>query len=227
MAELREITGRELLEQAKAGPIDLGDLKEYGSKRFVPISPSDRLYLTVLGHGEDVRFARIFRDAWSHIPEEHRDRMAGYWRSIERIPGLLGISITLENLRSMRSRKENAVCEPDGTLLKFYAPVVDLMPPRHVRALVAHELAHVLQATNETLVTSERPNCITDEDISDMAANSGVSFEEMKARVLHQFDPVERDADKIAGRWGFSVRGMDRWLEKNIDWAKLPDPAYC
>lgn len=226
MNELREMTGRELLEQAKAGPIDLGNMRLYGSQRFVPISPADRLYLTALGHGNDVRFARLFRDAWSQIPEEHRDRMTGYWRPIERIPGSLGISITLENLRAMRSRKENAICAPDGTLLKFYAPVVDLMPPRHIQALIAHELAHVLQATNGSLVPSERPHGITDEDISDMAANSGVSFEEMKARVLHQLNPVERDADKIARRWGFSVRRMDRWLEKNMDWDKLPDPAY-
>lgn len=226
MAELREISGNELIEQAKAGPIDPDNLKQYGSKRFVPISPADRLYLTALGHGNDVRFARLFRDAWSHIPQEDRDPMTGYWRPLERIPGLLGISITLENLRAMRSRKENGVCELDGALLKFYAPVVDLMPPRHVRALVAHELAHVLQAANESLVNSEGLHCITNEDMMDMAARSRVSFEDMKAKVLHQLDPVEHDADKIAKRWGFSVRGMDLWLEKNMDWDKLPDPVY-
>jgi hypothetical protein len=152
--------------------------------------------------------------------------MIGHWRPLEHIPGLLGISITLENLGTMRSRKENAVCALDGALLTFYAPVVDIMPPRHVRALVAHELAHVLQASDGVLKASERPSWLSDEFISGMAANSGTSFEDMKVRAIHEFDQVEQDANTIAKRWGFDIPGMNEWLEKNIDWAKLPDPVY-
>jgi hypothetical protein len=63
MSELREITGRELLEQAQVGSVGPDILKVYGSKRFVPISPPDRLYLTVRRHGNDMRFAGLFRDA--------------------------------------------------------------------------------------------------------------------------------------------------------------------
>ncbi len=65
--EQTEITGNELIKQAQPGSFDSGIRHFFGSMRFMPISPQDHLYLTVHGHGDDARFACIFRDAWFKI----------------------------------------------------------------------------------------------------------------------------------------------------------------
>ena len=54
----------------------------FGDQRFVPICPDDRLYLSVRGHGDDARFAGIFRDAWLNIPLEDRMQIIEYSRPI-------------------------------------------------------------------------------------------------------------------------------------------------
>ena len=220
------MTGNVLIYLAKPDLLDSTLRDFFGDQRFVPICPDDRLYLSVRGHGDDARFAGIFRDAWLNIPLEDRMQIIEYWRPHERIPGVLGIRIMMENLSSMRSREITAVCELLGTSLNFYSPVVDRLLPKHVAVLVAHELAHVYQATNQTFTASQRPEWMDDEFVSRMASDCGKSMEEMEMKLLHLFNPVEHDADKITKHWGFNFKAMNRWLDKHIDWNDLPKPVY-
>jgi hypothetical protein len=226
MSRIREVTANELIDLVRPDSLDAGRREFYGPLRLLPISPEDRLYLNVWGHGDDARFAGIFRDTWFKIPVEDRMQLIDYWKPWERIPGVLGISIKMENLSTLRSQKTTAVCELLGTALNFYSPVVDRMPPKHVAALVAHELAHVFQATRGTLTAPERPAEITDKLISELATAWGTTFVEAERKLLYQSSPVESDADAIAERWGFKVRAMRRWLDRHVDWEDLPKPAF-
>ena len=108
----------------------------------------------------------------------------------------------------------------------FYSPVVDRMPPKHVAGLLGHELAHVFQASKRTLTATEKPEWMSDEFIAGLAAECGRSIEDMERKLRHLCDPVEHDADSIAKRWGFNVKAMSRWHQKNIDWDELPEPVY-
>jgi hypothetical protein len=224
MSQIQEVTGKELFDQGRFNSSDPVLRDWFGAVRFLPISPDDRLYLTVQGHGDDARFAGIFRDTWFKIPVEDRMQMTDYWRRSPLIPGVLGI--IMENLSTLRYRKTTAVCELLGTSLKFYAPVVDRMPPQHVGAVVAHELAHVFQATQGTLTAPERPPGLTDGLIAGLARDWGITFEEAERKLLYQSSPVEHDADASAERWGFKVRAMRRWVQKHIDWDDLPEPVF-
>ena len=200
--------------------------------RYLPISPKHRLYLEVIGHGDDARFGGIFRDVWFKIPEDDRKQMSDHWTahpSLGGNPPFLAISIRLENLSSLRDGHRLGQCGMLGTALQFYSPAVDLMlrkrKRRHVAALIAHELAHVLQFSKDQVVPMERPEWLTDEVIVETAEAMGVGFEQAKARMMYVVDPVEHHADRIAAEWGFNVRAMLRWIHKSIRWCDLPEPV--
>jgi hypothetical protein len=96
--------------------------------------------------------------------------------------------------RAIRQPKDMAACGRKGHSLYFYAPIVDVMPTRHVEELVAHELAHaVLCAKGERLPTE---------------------------RTQHRcFDPSESMADEIMELWGFDPDAVDVWVQQNWNWA--------
>ena len=68
----------------------------------------------------------------------------------------------LEAFCEMRRNACPAVCESSGRVLRFYSPVIAIMPMHHVKALIAHELAHVLQASRGQPIRTEA----TDEQIA-------------------------------------------------------------
>lgn len=229
MAEDRIVTGHELLEEVGRGtltPEDEANLRAfYGTKRFRPIQVESRLYLDVLGHGGEQRFIARFLDVWTVIPAEERASILDHWRRWERIPGALGIPIRLEARSSMGWSKMSGVCEGPGMALGFFAPVVDRLPDKHVAALVAHELAHVLQAARGTLTTPACPDWLNDQVAESLASEYGQTADEVRARWTYQLDPKERDADAIAKRWGFNAPAMSRWIGKHIDWAGLGESS--
>ena len=51
-----------------------------GTREYLPIVPSSRLWLPLPGDGDDARFAAIFRDTWRRIPLNARRAMVGHWR---------------------------------------------------------------------------------------------------------------------------------------------------
>jgi len=194
--------------------------------RYLPISPVDHLYLDVFGHGNDARFADVFRDVWLTIPVKERKRMTGYWATHICITPWRGVRISLQNSSKMRNSRTYAECGALGAVLEFYAPVVDRMPRKHVAALIAHELAHVLQASNGQLIPTKRPEWMDDKSIAELAAINGESFGETERKWRYQFSPVERDADTIAMRWGFNVPAEKRWLKKKVRWDDMPEPVW-
>jgi hypothetical protein len=59
---------------------------------FVAIVPHAGLWLRVHGHGNDERFARLFRATWFRIPVVYRRRMVDYWsRADDSFRRLVGV----------------------------------------------------------------------------------------------------------------------------------------
>jgi len=227
MINAKKVTGNELADRANPDTLDPSTRMGLSKRCYFEIAPEDRLYLTEEGHGDDARFAGIFRDAWFKIPEKDRNQMTDYWRPHEWIPGVQAVRIFLENSDAMRSPPRIAYCEGSGLRLAlyFYSPVVDLMPPKHVAALIAHELAHVFQASNGTLDATPRPEFMTDEYISGLAGDCRKPVEEIERKLRHMCDPAEHEADRIAKRWGFNTPAMCRWVSRHIKWDELPEPV--
>jgi len=221
------VMGEELIAHAEMKDLHPEWANSIRRLRYIAISREDSLYLDEFGHGDDAKFAGIFRDVWLTIPVEDRKRMTGHWAA-PHMPILpcRGVVIRLENLPSMRTRKVFASCGALGAESVFYAPVVDRMPRKHVAALIAHELAHVLQASNGQLTPPERPDRMDDQFIAKLAALIGESFKETERKLCYQSSPVEREADAIAKRWGFNVPAMQRWLKKKDRWDDMPESAY-
>jgi|GEM_PF-7129129 len=224
------VTGQVLLERSQPGRFDPETERLYsefyGRTVLYPIHPESRLYLDAFGHGDDIRFADICRRVWESIPHGDRILMIRHWQNWERIPGVLGVSIRLENLSSLFRRGISAVCEGPGTALVFYAPVVDQLPEKHVAALIAHELAHVFQASIGTLTVAGVPEWLTEELASGLASDIGCSVEKVRVKFTYLGDPNERDADRIAKRWGYNAPAMSRWISRKIRWEELPPSVY-
>jgi hypothetical protein len=224
------VTGQDLLDRSQPGRFDPETerlyAQFYGGIKLYPIHPESRLYLDAFGHGDDSKFADRFRRVWESIPPGDRILMIAHWQKWERIPDVLGVPIRLENLSSMLWRRMSGVCEGPGTALVFYAPVVDRLPEKHAAALVAHELAHVFQASTGTLTVPVVPEWLTDELAQGFASDFGCSVDEVRAKFTYIHDPNERDADKIAKRWGHNSPAMSRWISRKIRWEELPPPIY-
>src|SRR4051812_41393433 len=123
---------------------------------LIPIVPDSGLYLVANGHGDDTRFAGIFRDVWPCLPPPDRRLAEQYWRAhgrrhfprgpVPRIHLLDGWA-DLAPGRDQGPRVETkllAQFRRDGHELLFHAEVVGRMPQREVGGLIRHELAHVV-----------------------------------------------------------------------------------
>jgi hypothetical protein len=226
MSKHKTVSWQALLDQAKRlGTLDPEPEGFYShsscTTEFYPIHPDSRLYLTAMGHGKDARFASIFRGVWESIPPTDRSSMLEYWRPWERIPGVLGACIKLEFLYRMLDEETMAVAKGGGSELRFLAPLVDRLPKKHVEALIAHELAHVLQGSKGTLTAHSLPEVWTDDMVQELASECGRTVDEMKRLLTHMSDPGERDADMIAHRWGYNAPAMRRWVHRHIRWDEL------
>lgn len=220
MSQAIAIGGAELMKRSEGAPI-APRLGEYlASKRFVPIVEEDRLYLEALEQGDDARFAALFRGVWTQIPARDRERMLEFWGPHERIPGILGVPIVLEFCETPRTGGLAGICEPLGNALTFFAPVVDRMPPPHVEALIAHALAHVLQASDRTVPGAWRSEWL---DGRVLAGIDDGTVEAMMNALMRASDPIEYEADRLAKRWGFDTLAMNRWLFRNLRREDLPE----
>jgi hypothetical protein len=132
----------------------------------------------------------------------------------------------LENKYDLFERRTWGVCEGPGIALVFLAPVVDRLPKKHTEAVIAHELAHVFQASKGTVSAHSLPEDCTDALVQTLAADLGKTVDEMKAVLTYMSDPNESDADTIAKRWGYNARAMRRWVSGHIRWEDLPPPIW-
>ncbi len=163
---------------------------------YLTIQRSSDLYLPILGYGDDVRFAEIFRDTWRRIPLWGRRGLVGYWRKDGRNSLVAYMSPRIELLREWIERDDGNIfgaVARAGHQLQFWAPVVDAFPEVHVGELIAHELAHVFLVAR--------------------------GWEGTTNRKVHRWDdPTEVEADKVMEDWGFDPDAMDDWI-----WCHRPD----
>lgn len=167
--------------------------------KLIPIIPRSGLYLCGHGHGDDRRFARLFRETWVSLPLTARRRMLKHWREDER-RGMRGFWCmgptqaypTIQLLFSWFRTESDLYAALDlmpeeepqpfaqvfggGHTLRFLAAAVDRMPDDVVRRLIAHELAHVHQF-----------------------ASGGLGAD------------CEDDAERLAGAWGYSDQPIREW----------------
>lgn len=189
-------------------PLDSGSA---GGQRRPPqmIDPEHGLYLKAHGHGNERRFARLFREVWRQLPIQDRDSMLAHWANWSPADehGMGHVSVSLENLSRLRHDRAVGDCAGMGMELKFYARVVDQLPDPLVRYVIAHELAHVLQVSRGQQLSPPTGHPLGD-------------------KVAYLTNPVEPEADSIARTWGFDGVGFDRWLAHYVRWDSLPPDPY-
>jgi hypothetical protein len=216
---LRPIAGDELVRRAGLSH-DSDLLNRFTRSRYYPVAIDDLLYVWDFGHGDVPKSARAFARTWDRIPQSDRTGLTGYWGRladsgyVESLPGVLGIPIYMEANSTFRHQRLLAVCEGSGSALKFYSHVIDALPARHLPALIAHELAHVLQAARGEMKPADNP---TEEEAR--------VFGEWATNIAYHNSEGERSADLIAAGWGFNVAAFSRWASE-IDWDALPRDRY-
>jgi hypothetical protein len=122
----------------------------------IPIDRTANLYLTPRGHGDEVRFSRLFSDTWKALPARVRDRLARYWILRPPLVQLLygwradGSAIeppTTERTFSVTTpaghwrQTTTAGCWGRGTVLLFRCGAVDAMSDEMVRGVICHDWA--------------------------------------------------------------------------------------
>ena len=70
------------------------------------------------------------------------------------------------------------------------------MPRKHVKEIIAHELAHVVQYATDDL---PRPGS-------------------MDKTIPRNFDPIENIADEYMEWWGFDPDAIDDWVNDKWKW---------
>ena len=81
--------------------------------------------------------------------------------------------------------------------------------------MIAHELAHVFQASTGDLEPAKKAS----EELNTV-------FGEYAETIAYHESDCERGADTIAARWGFNVSAFSRWVSEKIDWDELPTDRY-
>ena len=165
---------------------------------FFPLVPRARLHLFVwavetrIKRSEVERFTRLFREVWRLVPARDRQALLRYWgkaraelRSMDpptENPGALVPFIELcENKWGRGRGLVNGSTNHDGSLLTF---VAERLPRCEggVRAIIAHELAHVRLIAAGCDPWWNRPP--------------------MADKTDYVLSPIETAADLLAAAWG-------------------------
>jgi hypothetical protein len=160
-------------------------------RRSLRLVPREDIFLTPTGHGDEPRFARLFRRAWRRLPPLWRRAILAHGRS--RAPsGVTAPRVELlDDWPGLADHPGNWHLDygvfsdrlDDGWCLRFHAGAVDLMPAVLVQGLVAYELAHVgLRAAGDS-------------------SRGG---------------PREFRKDVLLARWGFDPFARDTWWHQNV-----------
>lgn len=171
-------------------------------ERFgIPILPRHGVVVWTPGDDKQaVRFARLFREAWKHLPLYARRRILGHWRDDD-APRIFGMVysplIHLEDdwdgrKRGRGLRGDLGMVHREGHMIHFWTKIVAAFPDELVRDLIAHELAHVHQFA------------------------CGWDFDDSYER--------EEEADRRGELWGFSSTAMDEWMLEHGH-TRVIDPA--
>ena len=100
----------------------------------------DAIYCTVWD-GDPRRFVRFFREAWKAMPLTARRRIRRHWRRRGGWPNI-------EMMHGWSQRRIGTIghVRLSGMEVRFHSPYLEWASDDHVRYVIAHELAHVLQA---------------------------------------------------------------------------------
>jgi hypothetical protein len=151
--------------------------------------------------GDGPRFARLFLATWRRLRLSTRRRLLGYWRDGEfswRF-GHVG-EVLLIPAADYREGDDKTSAETYhfGYRYLFRADHVDAMPEDIVQDLVAHELAHGIQAAAGIRCIRQH-----DDGSADFIDRNGVFWGGL-------FE-LELDADDTMRDWGFDPESIDRW----------------
>lgn len=132
-------------------PFHIGSIMT--DRRYLPVAPADGLFVLRLGHCDDVRFARLFAEAWRMIPPEDREAIVSTrWTPLrehlsETCPGQRAVAPLLMAVSNGRSPDCDGVTPWAGTLDNrisvWDAAAITAAPDEIVRAAVGYELAEV------------------------------------------------------------------------------------
>ena len=98
---------------------------------LIPIQRSASLHLVCLGHGDDRRFARLFREVWLRIPSGCRRRMIDWWRGHDRVhdPQRSRIAAGAHGVRRIAHDRSFTVVTPRVELAWGWRDRVIILPP--------------------------------------------------------------------------------------------------
>jgi hypothetical protein len=122
------------------------------------------IFLRVPRLGDYTAFAGAVARVLGQIPREHRAVLIRHWAQRPGAPYLeiLHRPEFNESWAGFDMRKAAAYCEPTGLRVRFATDSLGTIPPRFWPCLIAHELAHSLQAAMGTLrwETETAADCI-------------------------------------------------------------------
>jgi hypothetical protein len=178
--------------------------------RVIPISPKDGLYLEDFSDiGSGGRFAKLFTDVWRRFPHGDRQNLQDGWqrscperRQFERqhseshVPLIQLIprwkdfgGFPGSTMGANRTFQFGSVTPP-GYLLRFFAPLCDLMPPAIATTAIAHELYQASMCLAEM-----------SDDEDEYENDEGMEYSD------ELFDALAKGA-------GFgSIQSVNRWVE--------------
>lgn len=164
----------------------------------IPIAEEAKLYLTPWGHGNDLRFANLFREAWNRVPSTNRFFLTRYWEHRGYSHGLVcgesHSSPRIELVSGWRDRdnidmKWNQAIAGEifacGYLMRFCAPLIDVMPPDIVQDVVGHQLAHCWQYADSVVQNTFR---------------------------WWDLANLETEAAQVMRSWGFNPGSLAQWF---------------
>jgi hypothetical protein len=159
----------------------------------------------IIEAGDGPRFVRLFRQAWNRIRLGSRRRMLRHWRGGDGL--MFGIipspQIRLTNQtyltdRLSFGRRDCGVTGALGHRITFRAKDADAMPDDVLQDLIAHELAHVLQA-------AEGIHCVR------QYRDGRADYADARGEYWGGNLEIEEDADSTMLWWGFDPESIDRW----------------
>ena len=112
--------------------------------QVVPVGVDGLSSLVEAGDGE--RFAGVFRSTWARLPAHVRTRLLRYWRRPRRTRSPSAFPMIRLLPPPLYRPAAPLVATSLQDELRFSAPVLDSLPVRLARTIIAHEIAHQFQA---------------------------------------------------------------------------------
>jgi hypothetical protein len=168
------------------------DLEEGKVVRLLP--GHDVFLWVVVGDGH--RFARVFRETWSRLPLYARRRLLSYWGGPDPERPIVSPRIEL-NLSSYCDAGCAGFVDRSGHRLQFNSKKVDEMPDEALQAVIAHELALVVQHELHGLREDE------------LWCHGRRAYEDEDGDWVEEFF-IDQEADEMITEWGFDRESMDR-----------------